>query len=242
MPICAICKGQVERWLPHPHRDTISPLMTMLDVIGSDLEFHSCPNCRCNDRERHIWLYMGAVGMLSESIQRPILHVAPEPNIERKLRACTSSEYIAGDLVPRNPHHARIDIEQLDFPDGKFHLIICNHVLEHVKDSGRAIGELARCLSDDGWLVAQTPYSTMLRDTMEFTSAPTPDAAQLFFGQEDHVRLFGANIADHFAAAGLKGGLYSHAAVLSDFDALTCGCNVREPFFLFSKTRWLTAA
>jgi SAM-dependent methyltransferase len=239
MPICSICDQEVEGWLPHPHRDTISPLMGMLDVIGSDLEFHLCPRCRSNDRERHIWIYMAALGILAESVGKPILHIAPEGGVEHRLRAGAGPGYLAGDLHPRNPLHARIDVEHLDHPDGSFHLIICNHVLEHVSDADRAIAELARCLSRNGWLVAQTPYSTVLRDTMEFTSPPSPQVAEFFLGQDDHVRLFGANIADLFLRAGLKGELYPHAQLMPSVDGATYGVNVREPFFLFSKSRAL---
>ncbi|MBV8211459.1 MAG: class I SAM-dependent methyltransferase [Burkholderiaceae bacterium] len=239
MPTCAICERRIDGWLPHPDRHAISPLMDLLDVIGSDPNLHLCPVCQCNDRERHIWLYMSAVGLLQEAIDRPILHIAPERYIEQKLRTGTRSEYVAGDLAPRHPGHARLDVENLGYPDGRFHLIICNHVLEHVDDAARALCELSRCLAPDGWLVAQTPYSTLLANTMEFVSRPTPQAASLFFGQDDHVRLFGANIAELFSDAGLKGALYPHQQVLPQVDAATWGCNVREPFFLFSKTRWL---
>ncbi len=241
MPLCAMCEQPVEQWVPHPERDKRSALCAALDVIGSDLTLHSCPHCHCNDRERHIWLYINAVGILEDSLEQPILHIAPEPNIERKLRAIARADYFGGDLTPRDPLHLRLDVEQLDQPTGRFHLIICNHVLEHVADPHRAIRELARCLADDGWLIAQTPYSPLLSDTMEFCSPATTDAAELFFGQKDHVRLFGANIAEHFVAAGLKGGLYPHDAILPGIDAVTCGCNAREPFFVFSKSRWLTS-
>jgi len=242
MPMCAMCERQVDGWLPHPHAHSISPLMTALDVIGSDVKYHLCPACQCNDRERHVWLYMAAVGLLEESLNKPILHVAPERYIEQKLRASARGGYVAGDRAPRDPRHQRLDIENLEHPDGSFHLVICNHVLEHVGDAAQATRELARVLADDGWLVAQTPYSTLLKDTMEFVTPPTPEAASLFFGQDDHVRLFGANIAEIFAEAGLKGGLYAHESVLPQLDAFTCGCNVREPFFVFSKSRWLSAA
>ena len=239
MPMCAMCEQEVERWLPHLGRSKFSPFPDVLGCVSSDLANHLCPLCNCNDRERHIWLYMAASGVLSESVTRPVLHVAPERQIEGKLRNLVRGEYIAGDLSPRDPRHARVDIENLAYPDGKFHLIICNNVLEYVCDPRRAIRELARCLADDGWLVAQTPYAALLRDTMEFTVAPSRQQAEFFFGQDDHVRLFGANIGDYFAAAGLQGALYSHDSVLPGVDVATCGCNAREPFFLFSKTRTL---
>ena len=71
---------------------------------------------------------------------------------------------------------------------------------------------------------------------------PSDMEPMVFFGQDDHVRLFGANIAEHFTACGLQGRLYPHRSVLPDIDASTCGCNALEPLFLFSKTRWLTSA
>ncbi len=51
MPMCAMCERKVERWLPHPQRDQRSPLMVLLQTVGSDLDRYLCPHCQCNDRE-----------------------------------------------------------------------------------------------------------------------------------------------------------------------------------------------
>ncbi|HUN92743.1 MAG TPA: class I SAM-dependent methyltransferase [Burkholderiaceae bacterium] len=237
MPRCPLCEQQVESWIPHPQRSRQSPFTRAIGGVGSDLENYLCPSCQCNDRERHLWLYMAVSGILDESRGRAILHVAPEPAIEPRLRELAGASYVAGDLQPRRPGHRKIDVEALPFDDGHFHLIVCNHVLEHVATPQRAVAEMARCLADDGWLVAQTPYAPRLLRTFELEGASSPEASRLFFGQEDHVRLFGADIVDLFLGAGLQGRLVPHDEALPRFDARHWGCNPREPFFLFSKSR-----
>lgn len=232
--ICAVCEQQVENWLPHPHRFDRS-FLEHIEPIGSTLERHLCPKCGCNDRERHVWLYLAFSGLLENASQMRILHIAPEAGIEPRIRRLAPLEYVAGDLFPRTPGHRKIDVEALDFPDGYFDLIICNHVLEHVNDPAAALAQFHRCLKPGGHLVAQTPYSPVLKYTFELTRAPSAQFATRYFGQADHVRFFGANIAESFHAVGFTGELYSHETVLGDLDEQAWGCNAREPFFLFAK-------
>ena len=108
-------------------------------------------------------------------------------------------------------------------------------MLEHVSSPARALADFHRCLSPGGVLIAQTPYAPSLMHTLEL-SRPASDAfAKLFYGQEDHVRLFGADIADLVRAAGFSGDLRTHTEVLGELDAQARGCNVREPFFCFTR-------
>jgi 2-polyprenyl-3-methyl-5-hydroxy-6-metoxy-1,4-benzoquinol methylase len=48
-------------------------------------------------------------------------------------------------------------IQDLDFPDGAFSLILMYHVLEHVDRPVEILGRLRRWLSDDGVLVVEVP-------------------------------------------------------------------------------------
>jgi SAM-dependent methyltransferase len=138
-------------------------------------------------------------------------------------------------LSPKLPHHRPLNVEQLDFPDGYFDIIICNHVLEHVDNPDAALAEFNRCLASGGHLIAQTPYSPLLRNTLELNKPVTPGFAAQYFGQSDHVRLFGVDLVDRIRSAGLAGDLYGHETVLGGVDPDTYGCNGREPFFLFTK-------
>jgi hypothetical protein len=233
---CSVCGSQVQGWLPHPQPASSDiTFLVQTGSVGSTLKNHFCPNCSCNDRERHLWLYMDRANLLGDLNTKRILHIAPEAGIERKIRACSPLEYIGGDLSPKKPEHRALNVEKLDFPDGYFDLILCNHVLEHVAHPDKAVAEMARCLSANGHLITQTPYSPLLKQTFELTIPPTRPFAIYYFGQDDHVRLFGMDIVKHFQAAGLHGDLYPHTSMLGELSGEVIGCNEAEPFFLFSK-------
>lgn len=232
---CAVCETAVNSWTPHPEAHSNREFMQQMGSVGSTLEHHLCPNCNCNDRERHLWLYLDRARILEGISHKRVLHVAPEAGLERRFRVLPPLEYVGGDLSPKKPEHRAINVERMDFPDGHFDLIICNHVLEHVDRPDTALAEFARCLAPGGHLVAQTPYSPLLKHTLELNVAPSTPFATLYFGQDDHVRLFGSDLRDRIRAAGLNGDLYPHTTVLPDIDPVTWGCNEREPFFLFAK-------
>ncbi|CAG4910291.1 hypothetical protein R69919_03776 [Paraburkholderia gardini] len=232
---CVICEQPVDTWLAHPNINMRMDFMEHTETIGSILDKHNCPHCYCNDRDRHVWLYIAYSGILEDAPGKRILHIAPEASIEQRIRRLQPHEYIAGDLFPRSPDHRKINVEALDFPDGHFDLIICNHVLEHVDSPDVALAEFSRCLAPGGHVVAQTPYSPILKHTFELNKPASVPFKTWYFGQDDHVRLFGADIVDYFRDAGLNGDLYPHATVLGNIDAYKAGCNVREPFFLFAK-------
>lgn len=234
---CAICEQPVEAWLAHPSvgNNMGMDFMAHTETVGSILDKHHCPHCYCNDRDRHLWLYVAYSGILESAPEKRILHIAPEVRIEQRIRRLQPREYIAGDLFPRSPEHRKINVEALDFPDGYFDLIICNHVLEHVDNPDIALAEFSRCLAPGGHVIAQTPYSPILKRTFELNRPASVPFKTRYFGQDDHVRLFGADIVDYFRAAGLNGDLYPHVTVLGNLDADVVGCNVREPFFLFAK-------
>jgi glycosyltransferase involved in cell wall biosynthesis len=233
---CTLCDSSVSAWLPHPQINAIDvEFLSQVDSVGSRLDKHLCPRCYSNDRDRHLWLYLQNSGLLENVGGKRILHIAPEATIEPRIRALNPLEYIGGDLYPRQAHHRKINVEALDFPDGHFDLIICNHVLEHVNHPQHALAEFQRVLKPAGMLVAQTPYSPVLKHTFELNRPAEVSFAIRYFGQDDHVRLFGADIVDLFRAAGLNGDLYPHAAVLDDIDPDAFGVNGKEPFFLFSR-------
>lgn len=233
---CAVCDHTVSAWLPHPQIGTIDvDFLSQMESVGSRLDKHLCPRCRSNDRDRHLWLYLTNSGLLENAGSKRVLHVAPEGAIEQRIGALHPLEYVVGDLHPRLGHHRKINVEALDFPDGYFDLIICNHALERVDHPAAALAEFQRSLKPDGHLVAQTPYSPVLKHTFELNRPAEVSFAIRYFGQDDQVRLFGADIVDLFRAAGLNGDLYPHASVLGDIDPDAFGVNGKEPFFLFSK-------
>jgi len=233
---CPICNKQVATWLAHPEMQNIDiSFLQRVESVGSRLDKHLCPNCHCNDRDRHLWHYLTRTGLLQDSRTLRILHIAPEARLEPLIRQMHPADYVCGDLFPKYTHHRKINVEQLDFPDDRFDLIICNHVLEHVASPELAVAEFHRCLAPGGHLVAQTPYARLLKHTFELTKSPPVEFATHFFGQDDHVRLFGMDIEKLFLQTGLVGALYPHHTILPDVDPEIAGVNGEEPFFLFRK-------
>ena len=231
---CPVCDQDVEGWLASPHASVIDlKVMDDVGVVGSRLDKHICPRCGCNDRDRHLWLYMQAAGLLDDLSETRILHIAPEARLEPKLMKLGPRDYVGGDLIPQQPHHVAINIEQMQFEDDRFDLVICNHVLEHVNFPERAVAEFARCLAPGGHVVAQTPYSPLLKRSMELTVAVHPGFATYYYGQNDHVRIVGLDLIETFHAAGFSGEPIPHTTLLGDEDPEASGVNPTEPFFLF---------
>jgi SAM-dependent methyltransferase len=67
------------------------------------------------------------------------------------------------DLDPRVLHNPLLDdarvgsAEDIPYADGSFELVVCNNVLEHLPDPGRAFREVARVLRPGGAFLAKTP-------------------------------------------------------------------------------------
>jgi hypothetical protein len=74
-----------------------------------------------------------------------------------------------------------------------------------------------------------------LRRTWSDPGIDTDEARLQAYGQEDHVRLFGSDIFERFAAPFFEPEIRQHADLLADYDPIRHGVNSAEPFFLFRK-------
>jgi SAM-dependent methyltransferase len=91
----------------------------------------------------------------------------------------------------------------MELADGSFDLILCSHVLEHVPDDGAAMSELRRVLAPGGLALVLTPYRAD-RPTYEDPSVTSPLDRMVAFGQQDHVRIYGTDLADRLTGAGFE--------------------------------------
>jgi hypothetical protein len=233
---CVLCEHKVWRFMPYRRGvRSVSPLMRALDVVGSDVEHFECPRCGSHDRERHLALYMRAVGMFDRLSGMRVLHFAPERRLRRQIAATSPVEHVCCDLYPNEPGIQKVDIERMPFADASFDLVIANHVLEHVDDDLRAVREVHRVLAPGGSAILQAPFSRVLQRTWSDPGIASPAARLQAFGQEDHVRLFGADFVERVASSGLKPRVASHADLLAGVDAGRFGVNPDEPFLLFER-------
>ena len=226
----------IARFLPYRGgRQGLPALMRALDIVGSDVNRFSCPWCHSHDRERHLYLFMRAVGLFSFITGKRVLHFAPEMHLSRFVEEAGPDVLIRGDLRPWASDMVKVDLLALPYTDGYFDLLIANHVLEHVADDRCAVAEIYRVLKPGGYAILQTPYSNVLERTWEDAGIRSGEARLEAFGQEDHARLFGKDIFDRIAQQGLEPKVQSHGDLLAGYCPHRFGLNEREPFFLFVK-------
>lgn len=160
-----------------------------------------CPSCKSLERHRLFWLWYAKNNPI---LHPPILHFAPEKVLEaqfRKRHESQNGSYLTADLFSTSD--LKINIEDMNLPDGSFSTVICNHVLEHVDDK-KAFAELNRILSNDGILIVSVPIVEGWDKTYENSSVTTPVERDLHFGQMDHVRYYGNDFRDRLTEAGFR--------------------------------------
>ena len=161
-----------------------------------------CPGCGSLERHRLLWLFFQNETNLFRAPLR-VLCVAPEPALQKRLRALPQLDYLSIDLESPSAME-RADITALPYADGCFDVILCNHVLEHVPDDSRAMRELCRVLRSGGWALLQAPVDKGREVTFEDPSVQAPAERARLFGQTDHVRIYGRDYPDRLRAAGFQ--------------------------------------
>ncbi|MEW8955107.1 glycosyltransferase, partial [Clostridium sp.] len=231
---CINCSNRVSSF--NPFDGIISPKVEDYNIIGSDVINHSCPHCRCNDRERHLLLYIYKLDLVKRYMEgKKVLHIAPELYIRAYLNDCDLEEYICGDLHPIYPGMINIDITNIHYEDEYFDFIICNHVLEHIEDDHRALKELNRVLKKGGRAIFQTPYSEEIEVSYEDEEIKDPLKRLLEFGQEDHVRIYGRDIFKRVENFGFKSHIVKNNDLFKNNEERLFGFNKREDLLMFLK-------
>ena len=191
---CPVCGCRRRKFLPYGY--------------VSQRENALCPNCLALERHRLLWLWLlreSDLGRGAMALPR-MLHIAPEVALMRKFRKMYAREaerYVTADLEsPLADIH--FDVQQIPLPDGSFDAIICNHILEHVEDDGKALRELFRVMKPNGWGVILSPVDESRATTFEDDSITDPDERTRIFGQYDHRRIYGRDYAARLEAAGFE--------------------------------------
>jgi SAM-dependent methyltransferase len=232
--MCVFCSRSVEAWLPYHIREADrSIFLKKVQSVGSNVERFACPHCSSMDRERHLRLFLDRLNIMEGVRGGAVLHMAPECRLRGYIESHALNSYVRGDLAPSGEGVQQIDLQQIPCPDETFDMLICNHILEHVANADIALREMHRVLKRGGRAICQTPYALRLTRTFEDPLLQSTDDKLFFYGQEDHVRLFGSDIEQHFIAAGFVGRLVPHSEILPDVDPEQLGVNEREPFFDF---------
>ena len=230
---CPICGSRTRT------RRTFSydfPILKELDVIGGEYrERDNCPMCFSGARERLLYFYL--INRAPNTKECRILHVAPERGIYEKLFR-KHAGYFAIDIDPNRYDYIdgirRGDVTKLDFDDGSFDLVLCNHVLEHVPADRVAMREIARVLAPHGVAILQVPLSTRLEQTVEDPMMTDPRERERRFGQFDHVRIYGQDYFDRLNDAGMKVDTIDATDIVAPMTPTVADVNPREKMVLAS--------
>ncbi|MBB1282789.1 methyltransferase domain-containing protein [Flavisolibacter sp. BT320] len=99
-------------------------------------------------------------------------------------------------------------------------------MLEHIPIYKKALAGLCRALKPNGVAIMQTPFSKLLQRNFEDEGINTDELRLLYYGQEDHVRIFSERVLlQSFADAGFRLNIVPHHDVFSPEDATYYGVN-----------------
>ncbi|MDE6947287.1 MAG: class I SAM-dependent methyltransferase [Anaeroplasmataceae bacterium] len=130
-----------------------------------------------------------------------------------------------------------VDITNMQFSDNSFDYIICNHVMEHIEKEKKAFLEIERCLRPGGTLVLTVPICWE-QETFENASIETQKDRMRYYGQKDHVRLYGNDIVKRIEGFGFEVDLYRSDQILRNQEIKKFGyiqkdsvllCKVKKP-------------
>ena len=185
---CPCCGGNFSKFLPYG--------------FNNPQEDSQCPRCGCVERHRILWLYLqNKTNFFKDKLK--VLHFAPEHWFQKSFKSLPNLDYITTDLFDRLAM-VKMDITNITYEDNQFDVILCNHVLEHIPDEHKAMKELLRILKPNGWAILQVPLDLRLEKTFEDSNIVSREDREKFFGQYDHVRLYGLDYKDKLEEAGFK--------------------------------------
>jgi SAM-dependent methyltransferase len=157
-----------------------------------------CPNCASRERHRLTQLWALANGGHPLADKR-ILHFAPEKAVRRQMRG--NPLYETADLRQNGVTH-QMDITAIPAEDASYEVVIAHHVLEHIDDDTRAMGEIFRILKPGGFALLSVPLNGTRERTYENPAVAGPKALHFHFGGWDHKRLYGLDFGDRLEDAG----------------------------------------
>ena len=158
-----------------------------------------CPFCGSLPRHRILVSWLD--NNMDRIEEKRILHFAQEKSVRmwmdrHHISATTADLYNKADL--------KIDIEDTGLKTASYDMIFCNHVLEHVDDYQKALNELHRIIHPDGRIILSFPVDPDLESLFEDDSIRSEEDRIRYFGQYDHLRVFGADSSHLLENSGFK--------------------------------------
>ena len=209
------CKNYSRINLPHGTLLTISKSYLKKDVPTKGIRVNAvCPICGSYDRERFLnYILENYSNIYNENYH--ILHIAPEKNIKDKFDG-KNPNYLTGDIQFGKANHL-VDLTDMrsQFEDNYFDYIICSHVLQDIVNEKDAVNEIKRVLKNDGSLILSIPICFQMSKTLENKNLTLPIERLIYFGNRNHVRMYGNDYLYRLNDFGFTVQLFQANIVLS---------------------------
>ena len=188
---CPICDYQASSFLPYG-RD--NEAIKKYKIIPMGYRKNAlCPKCYSKDRERLIYLFIKT--LLNNKLlnyNSKIIHFAPERAIEKNFFRKKFNNYLTADIEGNNVDF-NLDLQNLNFTQSNFDLVICNHVLEHIEEDVKSLENIFKLLKPGGFAILQVPFSNLIDEDFSVTNLNNKYDRFKYYGQEDHVRIYSKN-------------------------------------------------
>ena len=160
-----------------------------------------CPVCDSLERHRYLYFVYLFHFLNDDNKKINLLHMAPEKCFYNLLSNKQNINYTCIDLYPETYTYAtdckKEDVLNLSFADNTFDVVLSNHVLEHIQDEEKFFEEIMRILKPNGKLILSVPYSNSLKKTFEDPNIATDEDRLKYYGQKDHMRIYGRDIFEN---------------------------------------------
>lgn len=200
---CPVCGHSFRKMLPGGFD---LPVIKEKHIIGAGRRDNDiCPRCQSTDRDRLIYTFLK---LKTDFFKQPyiVLHIAPEPSLYAVFRKAKNLNYHPATKYAEGLYYSSkvetADLLDLHFEEATFDWVICNHVLEHIPNDRKAMLEIFRVLKPGGKAILQVPYSPLLKETFEDEHIKSETEREKYFGQFDHVRIYGRDYPDRLSKAG----------------------------------------
>ncbi len=200
---CPVCGHSFRKMLPGGFD---LPVIKEKHIIGAGRRNNDiCPYCQSTDRDRLVFSFLKYETDFFE-MPYTLLHIAPEPSLYHAFIKANNIDYHPATKYAEgfyyNSKVETADLLDLQFEEASFDWVICNHVLEHIINDRLAMQELFRVLKPGGKAILQVPYSPQLEKTFEDSSIVSKTDREKYFGQFDHVRIYGRDYPDRLKNVG----------------------------------------
>lgn len=138
--------------------------------VGTGFRKHAkCPKCGALERHRLQYVVLRNLAERYDFSAMALLHIAPEAFFRKRFEEWFGSYTTADVAQPDVDYHA--DLTDLPFSSNSYDCLFASHVLEHIKDDGKALAEIRRVLNPGG--IAILPVPLIADVTVEYPE-PNP--------------------------------------------------------------------